>query len=96
MKLEQLAPGQSLSGVEPPNVVSVVASVPLAADSVQLIYRTSDGTMKERLLGRADEARHIVAPLISRTVTSVPLACHNCHRGTCRTASAWRSPVGGS
>jgi hypothetical protein len=56
MKLEQLGPGQSLSGVEPPYVVSVVAAVPLAAGSVQLIYRTSDGTMKERLLGRADEA----------------------------------------
>ena len=56
MKLEQLVRGQSLSGVEPPFVVSVVASVPLAAGSVQLIYRTSDGTMKKRLLGRADEA----------------------------------------
>jgi hypothetical protein len=55
MKLEQLAPGQTLSGVEPPDFVSVVASVPQAAGSVQLIYRTSDGTMKERLLGRADE-----------------------------------------
>jgi len=56
MKLEELAPGQSLSGIEPIEVVSAVAIVPLAEGSVQLIYRTPDGVMKERLLGRADEA----------------------------------------
>lgn len=56
MKLEELAPGQSLSGIEPTEIVSAVAIVPLAEGSVQLIYRTPDGVMKERLLGRADEA----------------------------------------
>ncbi|MGJ5036713.1 helicase-related protein [Bradyrhizobium sp. HKCCYLRH3059] len=56
MKLEELAAGQSLSGIEPADVVSVVALVPLAEDSVQLIYRTPDGAMKERLLGRVDES----------------------------------------
>lgn len=56
MKLEELAAGQSLSGIEPTDIVSVVALVPLAEGSVQLIYRTPDGAMKERLLGRADEA----------------------------------------
>lgn len=56
MKLEDLAPGQSLSGIEPTDIVSVVALVPLAEGSVQLIYRRPDGAMKERLLGRPDEA----------------------------------------
>ncbi|WP_298105937.1 helicase-related protein [Bradyrhizobium sp.] len=56
MKLEELVPGQSLSGIEPTEIVSAVAIVPLAEGSVQLIYRTPDGVMKERLLGRADEA----------------------------------------
>jgi hypothetical protein len=56
MKIEELAAGQSLSGIEPAEIVSVVALVPLAEGSVQLIYRTPDGAMKERLLGRADEA----------------------------------------
>ncbi|WLB66005.1 helicase-related protein [Bradyrhizobium japonicum] len=56
MKIEELAAGQSLSGIEPTDIVSVVALVPLAEGSVQLIYRTPDGAMKERLLGRADES----------------------------------------
>jgi superfamily II DNA or RNA helicase len=61
MRLEELAVGQSLSGIEPAEVVSVVALVPLAEGSVQLIYRTPDGTMKERLLGRAEEPSIAVA-----------------------------------
>ena len=61
MKLEELASGQSLSGIEPTDVVSVVALVPLAEGSVQLIYRTPDGAMKERLLGRTDEATIAIA-----------------------------------
>lgn len=61
MKLEELASGQSLSGIEPADIVSVVALVPLAEGSVQLIYRRPDGAMKERLLGRADEASIAIA-----------------------------------
>ncbi len=56
MNLDDLSVGQSLSGIEPTDVVSVVALVPLAEGSVQLIYRTPDGVVKERLLGRADES----------------------------------------
>ena len=56
MRLEDLSPGLSVSGVEPTQVVSVVAVVPLGEDAaVQLIYRTPNGTIKERLLGTADE-----------------------------------------
>ncbi|MEZ2144786.1 helicase-related protein [Bradyrhizobium sp. DN5] len=61
MKLEELALGQSLSGIEPTEVVSIVALVPLAEGSVQLIYRTPNGAMKERLLGRADEPTIAIA-----------------------------------
>jgi hypothetical protein len=61
MKLEELKPGQSLSGIEPTDVISVVALVPLAEGSMQLIYRTPDGAMKERLLGRTDESTIAVA-----------------------------------
>lgn len=61
MKLEDLALGQSLSGVEPAEIVSVVALVPLAEGSVQLIYRTPDGAMKECLLGRAAEPTIAIA-----------------------------------
>ena len=55
MKLNQIATGQALAGVEVNEIVTVVAAVPHGDAAVQLIYRTPDGAMKERLLGRADE-----------------------------------------
>jgi SNF2 family DNA or RNA helicase len=36
-------------------VATIVAVVPIAAGAVQVIYKTPEGTLKERLLGRADE-----------------------------------------
>ena len=56
MKLEQITNGSSLAGVEPTQIVTVVAVVPLGAGAVQLVYKTPDGTLKDRLLNRADEA----------------------------------------
>jgi superfamily II DNA or RNA helicase len=57
MKLEEIVSGQSLAGIEPSGVlVSVVATVAIAEGTVRLIYQTPDGVLKERLLGRADEA----------------------------------------
>jgi SNF2 family DNA or RNA helicase len=56
VKLQEIKPGLNLAGVEPADVVTVVATVPHGDGAVQLIYRTPDGGMKERLLGRADEA----------------------------------------
>jgi len=61
MKLESISPGQSVTGIEPTEIVTVVAVVPLSEGSVQLIYRTPDGTIKERLLGRVDESSINVA-----------------------------------
>ena len=55
MKLKEIVGGLSLSGVEPAQVVTVVATVVLGEDALQLIYRTPDGGMKERLLNRGDE-----------------------------------------
>ena len=55
MHLEDLSIGNSLVGIEPSTVVSVVAIVPIAEDSITLIYKTPDGALKERLLNRADE-----------------------------------------
>jgi hypothetical protein len=63
MKLEEIKPGQSLSGIEPSQVVTVVAVVPLGEGSVQLIYRTPDGNMKERLLNWREEPSVDVAKL---------------------------------
>jgi len=61
MKLDEIEPGLSLSGIEPTQIVSVVATVPQGDGAVQLIYRTPDGGMKERLLLAADESTICVA-----------------------------------
>jgi len=61
MKLTEISPGQSLTGVEPAEIVTVVATVPLGDGALQLIYRTPTGAMKERLLGAADEPTIAVA-----------------------------------
>jgi superfamily II DNA or RNA helicase len=56
LPLADLKPGQSLIGLEPGLVATVVAVVPIAADAVQLIYKTPDGSLRDRLLNPADEA----------------------------------------
>src|SRR5277367_399220 len=56
MRLEDLTAGISLNGLEPSAVATIVAIVPIAEGAVQVIYKTPDGTIKDRLLGRADEA----------------------------------------
>lgn len=61
MRLEELAPGISLVGLEPSAVVTVLAVVPIAEGALQVIYKTPEGTLRDRLLGRADEATIAVA-----------------------------------
>jgi len=56
MQLEHISAGQSLSGVEPGQIVTVVATVPIGDGALQLIYKTPDGKMHERMLGRSEEA----------------------------------------
>src|SRR3954452_17858751 len=56
MQLAQLKPGLALVGLEPELVSTVVAVVPIAEGTVQVIYRTPDGVMKDRLLHAADAA----------------------------------------
>lgn len=61
MKLEDVTAGVSLEGVEPSHVVTVVAAIRIPPDSVQLIYRLPDGTLRERLVSRADEGSLTIA-----------------------------------
>src|SRR5271170_701383 len=56
MKLESIIAGLSLTGVEQTHVVTIVAAVPIAEGALQVVYKTPDGTLKDRLLGRVDEA----------------------------------------
>ena len=55
MKIEEIKTGGSLQGIEPTALVIIVAVVPISLDTIQLIYKTPDGTLKDRLLGRHDE-----------------------------------------
>src|SRR3984893_18153188 len=55
MKIEDIKTGDSLQGIEPATLVTVVAVVPISTDAIQLVYKTPDGTLKDRLLGRNDE-----------------------------------------
>src|ERR1035438_4453381 len=55
MKLETLKPGISLVGIEPTLIATLVAVVPIGEGAVQVIYKSPEGTIKDRLLGRADE-----------------------------------------
>lgn len=50
MQLTDISSGQTLSGVEPHQNVSVMAAVPIGENSYQLLYRTPDGAIKERLV----------------------------------------------
>ena len=68
MKLTEIKADQTLAGIEPNQNVSVVAAVPLSEATLRLVYQTPDGTLKDRLLGRADEAE------IALAVTERPFA----------------------
>lgn len=61
LTLETLKPGLSLIGIEPTAVVTVGAVMPVGADAVTVYYKLPDGTLKERLLSRADESSIAVA-----------------------------------
>ncbi|MHC2068142.1 helicase-related protein [Bremerella sp. T1] len=51
----------SLVGLEASGVATIAALVPISDDSVQVIYKTGDGSLKDRLLGRADEENISIA-----------------------------------
>jgi DNA-directed RNA polymerase subunit F len=61
LRLEDLQNGLSLVGLEPSVVATIAAVVPISEDSVQVIYKTPDGTLKDRLLSRADEENISIA-----------------------------------
>jgi superfamily II DNA or RNA helicase len=66
MRLEEITIGLNLRGLEPSLVCTVAAVTQIGADAVQVIYRTPDGTLKDRLLGRVDE------PTIEIAATECP------------------------
>src|ERR1700722_11150523 len=65
MRIEDIKIGDSLQGIEPAALVTVVAVVSISTDAVQLVYKTPDGTFKDRPLGRQDE-KHIATAIWER------------------------------
>ncbi len=59
--LESITPGLSLTGLDPTGIGSVIAVVPIADGAVQVLYKTPDGALKERLLNRGDEPNISIA-----------------------------------
>ena len=61
INLESITAGLALTGLDPTGIGSVIAVVPIAEGAVQVLYRTPEGTLKERLLNRDDEASISIA-----------------------------------
>ena len=61
IRLEDIMPGIAITGLEPTDVCSIAAVVPLGDGAVQLIYKLPDGTLKDRLLNRVDEPNISIA-----------------------------------
>ena len=61
IRLEDITPGIAITGLEPTDVCSIAAVVPLGDGAVQVIYKLPNGTLKDRLLNRADEASISIA-----------------------------------
>lgn len=59
--LESITPGLALTGLDPIGIGSVIAVVPIADGAVQVLYKTPDGALKERLLNRGDESSISIA-----------------------------------
>jgi len=59
--LESITPGLALTGLDPTGIGSVIAVVPIADGAVQVLYKTPDGALKERLLNRGDEPNIAIA-----------------------------------
>jgi superfamily II DNA or RNA helicase len=65
-KLEDLQPGLHLAGVIPGQNVAVVAVQPHGDDAVELTYKTPDGDLGQRVLGRDAEENLVLAELEAR------------------------------
>ena len=56
LKLEQIQKNAAISGLEPGQVVRIVTTEPVGDNALTVYYKTADGTLRERMLFRTDEA----------------------------------------
>jgi len=65
MKLAEITAGQSLVGIESGIIVQVVTPVQIGTDTIQLIYKLPDGSIRETLLNHSREESIEVATIES-------------------------------
>lgn len=61
MKLEAIAKGALVSGIEDGRVVRVVSADPLGDNAVTVVFKTDDGRLGERVLFRSNESELTIA-----------------------------------
>ncbi|GHU17563.1 helicase [Betaproteobacteria bacterium] len=61
LKLEQIQKNAAISGVEPGQVVRIVTTEPVGDSALTVYYKTADGSLRERMLFRTDEANLALA-----------------------------------
>lgn len=70
-KLEDLQPGLRLAGVIPGQNVSVIAVQPHGGDAIELTYKTAEGDLGQRVLGRDAEEKLAIAHAEARPLDAV-------------------------
>lgn len=61
LELEQITKNASVTGIELDCAVRIVTTEPAGADALTVYYKTTDGTLRERMLFRSDEPRLALA-----------------------------------
>lgn len=61
LKLEQIAKNAVLTGLEPGQAARVISAEPSGPDAVEVVYKTSDGRLGERMVLREEEASLAIA-----------------------------------
>ncbi len=61
LQLEQIQKNATILGLEPGQVVRIVTTEPVGDNALTVYYKTADGTLRERMLFRTDEANLFVA-----------------------------------
>lgn len=70
-KLEDLHPGLQLAGVIPGQNVSVIAVQQHGGDAIELTYKTAEGEVDQRVLGREAESKLAIAKLEARPLDAI-------------------------
>ena len=61
LKLEQIQRKMSIAGLEPADSVEIITAEPIGDDALTVVYKLADGSIRERMIFRSDEASLSVA-----------------------------------